>query len=126
MYCTISPGPVSTGLGDDASSAYHRLHHHGRVLGSISRSFNELALGVSAAYLEALTRPAPEAWRTLVVRIALLVQRTHSVHQIVVLGDAEREALQFFGEIVRENADLLAVPAAVGFDMTFEPLYAQL
>jgi hypothetical protein len=113
MYCTISPGPLSTGLSEDAAAAYHRFRHEARTLGTISRSFESLALGMSAAYLAALTQPTAAAWSTLVTRTSLLVQHAHALRGIVVLGPPEREALDFFQAIVRENADLLVVPAAL-------------
>ena len=113
MYCTISAGALSTGLSDDAAAAYHRFRHEARTLGTISRSFESLALSMSAAYLAALTQPTAAAWSTLVTRTSLLVQHAHALHGIVVLGAQEREALVFFEAIVRENADLLVVPAAL-------------
>jgi hypothetical protein len=111
MYCTISPGPLSTGLSDDAASAYHRFRLEARTLGTISRSFDSLALSMSAADLAALTQPTAEAWITLVRRTSLLVQHAHALRGIVVLGAQEREALDFFEAIVRENADLLVSAA---------------
>ena len=103
---------MSTGLGDDASSAYHRFRQNARMLGTISRSFDALAHSATSAYYTALTQPAPEEWTTLVTRTATLVQRTHALYGIVVLDAKEREALDFFEAIVRENADLLVVPGA--------------
>jgi hypothetical protein len=82
-----------------------------RTLGKISRSFDSLALSMSAADLAALTQPTAEAWITLVRRTSLLVQHAHALRGIVVLGAQEREALDFFEAIVRENADLLVSAA---------------
>jgi hypothetical protein len=121
MYCTIWPGPASSGLSDDASSAYHRFWRRARTLGTISSSFHTLALSMAAAYLAALTRPAPEAWSSLVTRTALLVERAHELDGIVVLDANEEEALDFFEAIVRENADLV-FRGSIEAGRSFEPL----
>jgi hypothetical protein len=107
MYCTVLPEPVSS-LGDDANAAFHRLWLRAQTLGTISRSFDELARGTTTAYYAALTQAAPDAWSTLVSQAASLVERTQSLDGIVQLNAKEREALDFFESIVRENADLLA------------------
>jgi hypothetical protein len=101
---------MSTRLSDDASAAYHRFRREARTLGTISSSFDSLTLSLTAAYLAALTYPALEAWAALVARTATLVQRAHALNGIVVLDAREREALDFFESIVRENADLLVAP----------------
>jgi hypothetical protein len=121
MYCTISQRSLSTNLRDDAASAYYRFRQKARTLGTISRSLDTLALSVTAAYLAALSDPAPGAWTTLVARTALLVQRTKALDGIVVLDAQEREALEFFAAIVHENADVLEVPSAAA-GANFEPL----
>ena len=95
-------------LGADAGSAYHRFWLQARTLGSISRSFDALAVDTTAAYYTALSRPAGETWTALVMRTASLVRSARTLDGIVVLDEREREALAFFEAIVRENADLLA------------------
>jgi hypothetical protein len=76
---------------------------------------------MAAAYLAALTRPAPEAWSSLVTRTALLVGRAHELDGIVVLDANEEEALDFFEAIVRENADLV-FRGSIEAGRSFEPL----
>ncbi len=104
---------MSTGLSDDARSAYQRLRRRARTLGSISSSFDALAVSLTAAYHAALTHSDSAAWTELVRRAALLAQRAHAFDGIVVLDGDEREALEFFEAIVHENADLLVAPEAL-------------
>ena len=101
---------MSTALSDDAGASYHRFRHNALTLGTISKSFNSLAVSMTAAYHAALTEPAQDAWTTLVMRTARLVERAHAIQGIVMLDAEERAALDFFEAIVRENADLLATP----------------
>ena len=101
------------GFGNDASSSNHRLRRNARTLGTISKTFDTLAQSVAAAYYEALSEPSPDAWASLVVRAALLVERVNAVGSIVDLHPEDRKALAFFEAIVRENADLLASPGSV-------------
>ncbi|MGD0474757.1 MAG: hypothetical protein ABSB70_16305 [Candidatus Velthaea sp.] len=100
---------MSTGLDDDARSAYQHFRRQARALGTISSSFDALALVVTAAYLEALARPSYAAWAMLVRRAAVFAQRARALRTIVAFDVREREALDFFEAIVRENADLLIV-----------------
>ncbi len=116
------PGPASTALDEDASSAYRRFARMARTLGSISRSFDGLALSTMHAYASALCRPSSASWTTLVLATARLVERAHSLRGIVALSANEREALDFFEAIVRENADLLLGPTPFAAAANLKPL----
>jgi hypothetical protein len=114
MYCTISSGDLSTtDLGDDAVSAYHTFLRKARMLGTISRSFETLASRASAAYFTALSRPAPATWTAFVERTAVFVAQALALKGIIAFDGNEREALEFFEAIARENADLLRLPVAL-------------
>jgi hypothetical protein len=116
------PGLLSTGLDEDASSAYRHFARMARTLGSISRSFDGLALRTMHAYFAALCRPSSESWTTVVLATAQIVERANSLRGIVELSAKEREALNFFEAIVRENADIMVVPTAFAADATLKPL----
>ena len=101
-------------LDADASAAYHRFRQMARSLGTISFSFDVLTVGMSAAYLAALTNSQPAAWTVLVTRTALLVEHLKSFDGVIELDPKEREAFDFFTSIVRENGDLLDPCEALG------------
>jgi hypothetical protein len=107
MYCTLSNGPVSTGIGIDAGAAYHRLRRQARTLATISHSFDVLAATVTSAYSDALAAPTTSAWTAFVTNAAELVEHACALSGIIDLDAEEHEALAFFRDIVRENADLL-------------------
>jgi hypothetical protein len=50
------------------------------------------------------------------------VERAHSLRGIVALSANEREALDFFEAIVRENADLLLGPTPFAAAANLKPL----
>jgi hypothetical protein len=120
MYCTISAASVSSVLDEDASAAYHRFWREARTLGTIARSFDELAADATSAYLAALRHATPNAWAAFVAQTAALVERTQALRGILKLNSGEQEALDFFTAIVDENADLLlsaaTLDAAAGWD----------
>jgi hypothetical protein len=100
-------------LGDEASAAFQRFRREARTLGTISHAFEVLGASLTAAYYAALAAPSPAAWSTLVGRAAAFVERAHVFDGILPLDDREREALEFFEAIVRENGDLLAADDAI-------------
>ncbi len=105
---------MSTGLSDDAMRSYHRLRHHVRSLASRSAAGEALAESAARAYLLALGSADPERWTEVVRTSALLLERAHGLDGFVEPSRAEREAMDFFAAIVRENDDLFAIePLAV-------------
>ena len=112
MYCTISGAPVSTGgLTHETAAAYYEFRSRARTLGAISSSFQTLTSDMTVAYYEALTRTDNESWSAVLARTAVLMQRAEALSGIPVFDAKDREALDFFESILRENADLITVPA---------------
>ena len=118
MYFTIPAGPPSSPpssppLSPDAVDALIQLRRRATVLADLSASFTQEAKAAIAAYADALCEGSDAAWSRFVGAAATLVVHAESVDEIVHLTDDERQALEFFKQIVRENDDLLDVPAIV-------------
>jgi hypothetical protein len=111
------PEPVtSTGsLSLDARRSYETLGRNADLLGSLSASFSREARLASDAYRQALSAATPDAWAEFVEAADTLARHTESIVSVVDLNDHERQAREFFEQIVSENADLLTqrVPAVL-------------
>jgi hypothetical protein len=114
MYFTIDRPPTSTpSLSDEALGALGRLRQQAVALGGLSASFSSEAQSAVHAYAVALSGDSAEAWSAFVAAVDSLATHAESVDEIVRLNRREREALGFFAQIARENADLLDRHAVV-------------
>jgi hypothetical protein len=111
------PEPAtSTGtLSLDARRSYETLGRNAELLGSLSASFSREARLTSDTYRHALSSATPDAWVEFVEAADALAGHTQSIVSVVDLNAHERQAREFFEQIVSENADLLAqrVPAVL-------------
>jgi len=114
MYFTIPTGPPSSPpLSPDAVDALGRLRRRATALGSISASLAREAKTAVATYADALCEGSDESWVRFVGAAASLAAHAQSVDEIVHLNGEERQALDFFEQIARENDDLLHVATIV-------------
>ena len=112
------PEPVSsTGtLSLEARRSYETLGRNAELLGSLSASFSREARQTSDAYRQALSSCHPGCLGGI-RRGGRCASAPHSVRSCPSwsLSAHERQAREFFEQIVSENADLLAqrVPAVL-------------
>jgi len=112
MYCTIAPGEASSpGLSPDAWRSYATLRTQARSLAGFSASFAREAHHISQAYEAALVIGSEPAWRTFVETCNALVDHCNSIAPTVGFTSQERDAWDFFAQIVDENRDLLLLTA---------------
>ena len=109
MCFTIDGGlPSTSPLTPDALDAYQRLRREALALADLSASFASEARVVADTYVEALAGGDRDAWTSFVRAADSLVRHSDDVATIVQLDSRERSAYDFFAQIARENADLLA------------------
>ena len=109
MYCTIADEPPSIApLSPDALASFQQLRRHALALASVSASFTSEAAAVADAYASALLGGSPESWASFVRAADSLTRHSEGIAAIVHLNPRERAACDFFAQIARENADLLA------------------
>jgi hypothetical protein len=98
-------------LPSDAREAHQRVSRHAVSLSALSASLATESLAVADAYARALAGSTLGAWVSFVAAAAVVARHSASVGTVVALTPRERDAADFFAQIVRENDDLLTTDA---------------
>jgi hypothetical protein len=96
-----------SGLADDAWHSYLDLLRQVRAVQDLSSKLGKAAHTAANAYHRALTTGSADDWSRLVNAAAAVADYGHEVGALAQLKSNEREAVEYFDAIARENADLL-------------------
>ena len=96
-----------SGLADDAWHSYLDLLRQVRAVQDLSSKLGKAAHTAANAYHRALTTGSPDDWSRLVHAAATVAEYGNEVGAHANLKTSEREAVEYFDSIARENADLL-------------------
>src|SRR5215469_426729 len=108
MYFTIGTMAKSrSGLADDAWHSYVDLLRQVRAVQDLSSKLGAAARTAANAYHRALSTGATEDWSRLANAATAVAEYGTEVGAHASLNSREREALDFFQAIARENADLV-------------------
>lgn len=97
-----------SGLADDAWHSYLDLLRQVRAVQDLSSKLGTAARTAANAYHRALSSGAVDDWSRLAQAAAAVADYGNEVGAHAKLGAREREALDYFDAIARENADLLS------------------